>query len=135
MSFFANLKQLLLQMFSNRRDGGQTAAIRNSTNPNVRTDDLNLPLSSRRTVDEITAFVIEQARAKVDWEDLTKAIEETFGLSPDDAELVYDRVCGGVVRASTGNIDNQPDPVYDPFAYASFQRALRDPSVITALQR
>lgn len=102
--------------------------------PDGWTEDLSVPLPPGRTVAEITTFVLENAIAKVAYKDMIKAIEDTFGLSPDDAELVCDRVFGGVVRASTGNVANQPDPVNDPFAHASFQQAQRDPAIIAALR-
>jgi hypothetical protein len=47
-----------------------------------------------------------------------------FGLLPEDAELAIDRVCGGVVRALTGNQANCPDRIKDPIAWMSFQRAI-----------
>lgn len=53
-----------------------------------------------------------------------------FGLSEEDAELVLDRVGGGVLRASLGPkgaAANVPDAVKDPVAAEAFRRALGAP--------
>jgi hypothetical protein len=51
-------------------------------------------------------------------------LREDFGLSAEGAELAVDRVCGGIVRAMTGNRANCPDRKKDPIAWMSFQRAI-----------
>ncbi len=94
---------------------------------------MTIPLPPERTVEEISAFVVQQAMAKVSGAVLARATESKFGLSPDDTDLVCDRVFGGVVRAATGSPANRPDPVKDPFAFASYERAKRHPEIIATL--
>jgi hypothetical protein len=56
--------------------------------------------------------------------DVMAVLTERYGLPFDDARLAMDRVMGGVIRASSGNPANGPDPVKDPLAWMSYQLEL-----------
>jgi hypothetical protein len=89
--------------------------------PNGWTDDMNISLPPGHTVEELVKFVIEQGQLEIiDDENNEDKLVSTFGISPQDAELVRERVSGGMVRAALGNPYNKPDPIKDPFAYTSY---------------
>ncbi|WP_345221183.1 hypothetical protein [Hymenobacter koreensis] len=94
---------------------------------------MSVPLQPGQRIEEIVGFVIQQALSGTSDDENEVKLVSTFSLSPDDAWLVRDRVFGGIVRAATGNKANQPSPKKDPFAYASFQQALQNPSIIAAI--
>lgn len=104
-----------------------------STIPEGWTDDLTIPLPGGRTVDELADFVIQRALQGVPDQENERQMIEEFHLTASDAALVRDRVFGGIVRAATRNIANQPIQAKDPFAFASFQRASNDPSIIASI--
>jgi len=88
------------------------------------TDDLSVALPDGRTPEELVDYVfaaIEEGRVH---EALINDLCAEFQLSTEDAELVVDRVCGGIARAATGNHANCPDRNKDPLAWLSFQRAI-----------
>ena len=70
---------------------------------------------------------------KSEREGIENALVETIGLSQDDAALAWDRVHGGIVRASTGNEANCPSKDKDPLAWLSFHKATADNSIIAAV--
>jgi hypothetical protein len=102
--------------------------------PEGWTDDMTIPLPSGQTVEAIGQFVIQREISKSSGEDIVQSLVVKFGISSDDAALVYDRVLGGIVRAATGNVANRPDPAKDPFAYYSFEQARRDRGIIAAIR-
>jgi hypothetical protein len=85
-------------------------------------------LPAGRSVDDVVDVVLACRRDQLD-HSTTIAELTTFGLSDDDAEVAVDRVCGGLVRASTGDRSNKPSRKKDPLAHASYRRALADPSL------
>lgn len=103
-----------------------------SDTQNGWTDDMNITLPPGRTVEEFVKFVIEQGLSGICDEENENKLVATFGISQDDAALVRDRVFGGIVRAAMGNPSNKPNAVKDPFAYASYQYAKREPSIMQA---
>jgi hypothetical protein len=100
--------------------------------PNGWTDDMTVSLRSGQTVAQVVSFVIDRILTKNPDPDLGVALASSFGLSPDDTELVCDRVFGGVYRAATGNAANRPDATKDPFAFTAYERASREPKIIPA---
>ena len=102
--------------------------------PDGWTDDMTIPLPPGQTVEAIGQFVIQREIFKSSGDDTVQALVASFGITSDDAALVYDRVLGGVVRAATGNVSNRPDAAKDPFAYFSFERARRDHGIIAAIR-
>ena len=97
------------------------------------TDDMSVRLPSNRTAKEVASFVIQQALSGTSDEANESGLVSKFGFSAEDAALIRDRVFGGIVRAATGNKSNRPDSKKDPFAYASFELAFRDSSIIARL--
>ncbi len=97
-------------------------------------DDLTIALPPGQTVEAIGQFVIQREVSKGAAEDTVQALVTTFGITSEDAALVYDRVLGGIVRASTRNSANRPDPANDPFAYFSYELARRDPGIIAGIR-
>jgi hypothetical protein len=101
--------------------------------PDGWTDDMRVPLAPGRTVEELVDHVLRAALEGRDTSLLLRELVTTFGLSEEDAELALDRVFGGIVRAATKNPANCPDREKDPIAWASFDRGIRQPSVVAAL--
>jgi hypothetical protein len=97
------------------------------------TDDMNIVLPEERSLEEVVELVISMGRQRVAHEVVQSSLIETFCLSPDDAALAWDRVHGGIVRASTGHQDNCPDRRKDTLAWMSFQRASQDWSIVADL--
>jgi len=94
------------------------------------TDDLSIPLRRGRTAAEVVDLALDAARRDLSAEEIVAALVREFGLSDDDARLAWDRTCGGLVRAASRNPGNCPAREKDPLAWESFQRGVRDPSVI-----
>ncbi|GAA1892795.1 hypothetical protein [Asanoa iriomotensis] len=94
------------------------------------TDDLSIALPSGRTVAELVDVTLSLMLRKAAEEEVEAVLGAEFGLSADDAELAHDRTGGGLVRASSGIAENCPPADKDPVAWESFQRGLRDPSLI-----
>lgn len=90
------------------------------------TDDMNIVLPEHRTLEQVVDLVISLGREGLAPEQVESTLIETFCLSPYDAALAWDRVHGGIARASTKNRANCPDRVKDPLAWLSFQRASQD---------
>jgi hypothetical protein len=97
------------------------------------TDDLSVPLPPGRTVTELVDAVLRSALRAEPAEDMDRLLAVEFGLSAEDAELARDRCFGGLVRAATRNPLNCPAPDKDPVAWESFQRGLRDPSLVASI--
>ena len=101
--------------------------------PEGWTDDMTVPLPLGKTADDLVEFVIQRGVAHTPDAQTEQDLVTTFGLSVADAALVRDRVFGGIVRAATGNSANRPSSLNDPFAFHSFERASREPSIIAAI--
>ena len=97
------------------------------------TDDMNIQIAADRTLDELVDFVLQAAMRRDDDAKTIAALVEHFKASEEDAALALDRACGGVVRAATRNPHNCPDQKKDPIAWLSYQRCLREPSIIGAI--
>jgi hypothetical protein len=97
------------------------------------TDDTTVRLPEGVSVDEVTDFVLGLLGQVPTEEELDGKLSSAFGLSHEDADLVRDRVCGGIVRAATGNPQNRPSKEKDPFAWTSFGKATADPRIITTV--
>ena len=83
------------------------------------TDDCSVELPAGRKVDDVVDLVLA-CRREQRTHTATIAELTTFGLSPDDADVAVDRVCGGLVRAGTGNSANKPSRKKDPLAFVSY---------------
>ena len=103
------------------------------TIPEGWTEDMTVPLPPGRTVSDFVEFVIQSALSGTPDVQTEQTLVTTFGISPEDAALVRDRVFGGIVRAATGNAANRPDPTKDPFACGSYDRAIREHSIIASI--
>jgi hypothetical protein len=103
------------------------------TIPDGWTDDMNIPLPAGRTVEQVVEFVIQAALRGTPDDTTEQLLTAEFLLSPDDAALARDRTCGGIVRAATRNQENCPRREKDPMAWESFQRAMRDPSIVARI--
>jgi hypothetical protein len=101
--------------------------------PEGWTDDMTICLPPGRRVEEFVEFVVQQALAGQADADTESELVRVFELSPEEAALVRDRVFGGIVRAATGNLANRPEATKDPFAFACFLRATREPGIISAV--
>jgi hypothetical protein len=67
--------------------------------PSGWTDDMTVRLPEGVSVDEVTDFVLGLLGQVQTEEELDGKLSSAFGLSHEDADLVRDRVCGGIVRA------------------------------------
>lgn len=93
------------------------------------TDDMRITLPSGRTVADVVDLVLASVLDTASADEVEAALAVEFELAPEDAELARDRAMGGIVRAGTGNEHNHPDPVKDPIAHESYQRAIADPAL------
>jgi hypothetical protein len=103
------------------------------TIPDGWTDDMNIPLPTGRTVEQVVDCVIQAALRGTPHDAVEQLLVDEFLLSPDDAALARDRTFGGIVRAATRNQENCPQREKDPMAWESFQRAWRDPSIVARI--
>jgi len=101
--------------------------------PEGWTDDLSIALPAGRSAEDVVDHVIRAARTGTPDDATERSLIDVFGLSPEDAALARDRTFAGLVRAATRNEANSPNREKDPIAWASFQRASRDPSIIATI--
>ena len=97
------------------------------------TDDLTIPLPPGRKVDDFVEFVIQATLSGTPDVEIEQSLVTTFSISPEDAALVRDRVCGGIARTAIGDPGMRPDAAKDPFACRSFDRATLEPSITAAI--
>jgi hypothetical protein len=101
--------------------------------PEGWTDDMTVPLPSGRTAADVVEFVLQAGLAGTPDDETERRLMAEFGFSPDDAALARDRAYGGLVRAATRNQANCPSRTNDPLAWESFQRAMRDRSLVVRI--
>lgn len=107
--------------------GTSEAAFHESLPADVEwTEDLRVVLPSGRTVADVVDFVLAAADMADDAEVIEAGLANEFRLSAHDAALARDRTFGGIVRAGTGNSENEPSQVKDPIANESYRRAMAD---------
>jgi hypothetical protein len=82
------------------------------------------------TIVELVDFIIRATLSRDATAQIRDAIQTRFQISSEDADLALDRTFGGIVRASTENPRNRPDPETDPIAFESYERARRDQTII-----
>ena len=103
------------------------------TIPGGWTDDMTLVVPEGRTLDELVESVFRAAVSGENRPVIVHRIVTDFGITQADAELALDRVCGGAVRAATGQKVNRPRRDKDPVAWISYQRCLKHPELIASL--
>jgi hypothetical protein len=101
--------------------------------PEGWTDDMNIVMPSGHSVDEIVDYVIAAALEGQPDSQTEAHLRSEFGLSENDAALARDRVFGGIVRTALGRGRSRPNRKKDPFAWTSFQRAMKNPSIVTSI--
>ena len=89
---------------------------------------MNISLPSGLTIDAIVDLVLSDGLAHTP-DEVTERNLVNLGLCEDDAALARDRAYGGVVRAALSNPANCPSRGKDPIAWASYQRASKDPTI------
>ena len=99
--------------------------------PDGWTDDMTFPVPEGTSLDQLVDFVISALLQKLP--DIPARLIDTFNLSTDDAVLLCDRVCGGIVRAATRNEMNRPEADKDPAAALAFSRAVANAQIIRAI--
>ena len=92
-----------------------------------------IPLPPGKSVEEFVEFVIGRALAGTPDRQTEQDLITTFGFSAESAALLRDRVFGGIVRAVFSNPANRPSSIKDPIAYSSYERAMREPSIISRI--
>ncbi len=97
------------------------------------TDDLSIPMPDGRTVADLVDVTVPLLLTSASEDEVHRVLEARFGLSAEDAEFACERTGGGLVRAATRNPQNCPDADQDPVAWESFQRGMRDPSLIARI--
>ncbi|WIM94643.1 hypothetical protein ACTOB_006684 [Actinoplanes oblitus] len=88
------------------------------------TDDLSVRLARGTTVRDLVVFLRAAEAGGTSRREVLTVLTERFALPFDDARLAMDRVMGGVVRASSGRPENEPDRVKDPLAWTSYRLEL-----------
>lgn len=90
------------------------------------TDEMNIELPVGVSLEEVADVIISLKNQNSTHEMVESCLIEKFALTPYDAALARDRVCAGMVRASTGLRSNCPDRVKDALAWIAFQRTSAD---------
>jgi hypothetical protein len=103
------------------------------TIPEGWTDDMSIRLPPAVTVEMVVDLILQREAANVHY-DVTQAELVAMGLLEEDAQLAHDRALGGLVRAATGNLQNEPSAEKDPVAWVSFHRCSRAPALIAAIR-
>jgi hypothetical protein len=98
--------------------------------PEGWTDDMSVPLPSETSVDDVAKFVMEASFLGKNEEDIINELVSTHGISFEDGDLILDRIFGGIFRASTNNSLNRPNAQKDPFAYSSYDMAIKNREII-----
>lgn len=101
--------------------------------PEGWTDDMTIVVPTGRSLDDIVDYVLRATIRRETPDNMVRHLVEEFGLTQSDAELAWDRTCGGVVRAATGHQENCPSKDKEPLAWLSFQRCLKQPELIGAI--
>jgi hypothetical protein len=79
--------------------------------------------------------MLDAVRRGAGTEETERLLTAEIGLSEDDAALAMDRAMGGLVRAGTRNRVNCPDPEEDPIAWETFERGMKDRSLVKLVRR
>ncbi len=85
------------------------------------TDDMTVRLAPGTSVQDVVRLLRHAGQHGTPRREVLGVLTEHFALPFDDARLAMDRVAGGIVRAASGNPANEPDPVKDPLAWASYR--------------
>lgn len=101
--------------------------------PAELTDVIGPPLRGSLAPADLVDFMIAAALGGTRKDEIERGLMERFGISPADAALVRDRTFGGIFRAGTRSHENRPDRAKDAIAWASYERANRDKSIIKRL--
>ena len=88
--------------------------------PGGFTADVKIALPKSESVEPLVERVLNELSEGEVPESICQQLVNDFELSAEDAALALDRVCGGVVRAATGRLENRPSKKKDPMAWASF---------------
>ena len=91
------------------------------------TDDMTVRLARGTSIQSLVLYVRAALEEGSPRRDVLGVLTERFALPFDDARLVIDRVQGGIVRATSGNTANEPDPDKDPVAWTSYRLELQLP--------
>jgi len=100
--------------------------------PDGWTDDMNIPLPEGVTAATLAEFVVSSAAAGESHDARIEKLR-SWGLPPDDAELACDRALGGVFRAGTISLENEPSADKDLIAHASYRRCRANRALISAI--
>jgi hypothetical protein len=85
------------------------------------TDDLTVRLARGTSALDLVSYLRAADEAGARRREVLSVLTERYALPFDDARLAIDRVRAGVVRATSGNPENQPDKGKDPLAWISYR--------------
>jgi hypothetical protein len=88
------------------------------------TDDLTVRLAHGTSALGLVLYLRAADEQGARRREVLAVLTERYALPFDDARLAMDRVRGGVVRATSGNPENEPDSVKDPLAWISYRLEL-----------
>jgi hypothetical protein len=89
------------------------------------TDDMNIELPEGVMPEEVVDLIISMKDQGSSHDVIESCLIEKFAINPYDAALAWDRVCAGLVRASTGSQYNCPNRRKDSLAWLAFQRGIQ----------
>lgn len=101
--------------------------------PEQWTNDMSIALPSAYSHEDVAKVVLASLRRRESYE-TTHDLLVSMGVNCGDAALAYDRVQAGLVRARTWSRRNRPDEHKDPIAYATYELARSDRSLIRTLR-
>jgi hypothetical protein len=89
--------------------------------PDDWTDDMVVAVRPGRTENELVELVMDALIERRNLASVIPIMHDDFGLTDDDIKLAFDRIQGGIVRAITGNPENEPSKRKDPLAWHAFK--------------
>ncbi|MBL4661052.1 MAG: hypothetical protein JKY19_11910 [Alcanivoracaceae bacterium] len=81
---------------------------------------MTFPVGNGFELNDVSIHIKEFFEGSMGFSILHNELSNRFSLAEDDADLAIERAIGGVVRALTTNIKNEPDVNDDPIANFMF---------------
>jgi hypothetical protein len=84
------------------------------------TTDMKFPVGNDFDLKDVSIFIKNHFELSMDFIELHKNLCNKFALTEDDSSLAIERAIGGIVRALTTNLLNEPNSLDDPIANYMF---------------
>ena len=84
------------------------------------TTDMTFPVGNGYSMIDVSLYIRESFEESMDFSVLSEKLCDKFSLAASDADLAISRALGGITRALTTCIENEPDAIEDPVANYMF---------------